>query len=58
MLKTREKKALNKALSEFVNEYAGTKLDLDEDLEVLSIEYLINQEGEEGCSVEMYTGLS
>lgn len=47
-LKAREKLAIHKALSEFVTEYAGTELDLDEDLEALSIEYLLNQEGEEG----------
>ena len=46
-LKAREKAALHEALSEFVNEYAGTDLDLDEDLETLSIDCLLNQEGEE-----------
>ena len=57
-LKAREKAVLNKALSEFVNEYAGTDLDLDEDLETLSIDCLLKQEGEERLTVEIYTGLN
>ncbi|HPZ10649.1 MAG TPA: hypothetical protein PL110_21345 [Candidatus Eremiobacteraeota bacterium] len=47
-LRAREKATLHKALSEFATEYAGTDLDLDENLEALSIEYLLDQEGEEG----------
>jgi len=46
-LKAQEKAQLHKALSEFAGEYAGTPLDLDEDLEELSIEYLLDRQGEE-----------
>lgn len=45
-LKQREKDALHKQIAAYANAHAGSDVDLDEELELASIEHLLHEEDE------------
>lgn len=45
-LKQREKDTLHKQIAAYANAHAGSEVDLDEELELASIEYLLEKEHE------------